>query len=189
MFRVLFALFIIVPIIEITVLMQVGELIGAWPTVAIVVISAWLGAKYVRQQGLATLQSVQTKMAQGEMPSGEIVTGLMLLVAGVLLVTPGFVTDIFGLLLLVPSVRQALARSIQAHILTSQGAVFGANAHFHSTTFTQAGGHTYENEVDSSKVDSSQVESSDVFTQDPPILSEKTHHQSETIEGDFKQKN
>ena len=152
MFRILFALFIVVPIIEITVLMQVGELIGAWPTVAIVIISAWLGAKYVRQQGLATLQSVQTKMAQGEMPSGEIVTGLMLLVAGVLLVTPGFVTDIFGLLLLVPNVRRALASTVQKHINTSQGSAFGANAHFHSSTFTQTDGHIYENEVDNGDV-------------------------------------
>jgi len=174
MFRILFALFIIIPIIEITVLMQVGELIGAWPTVAIVIVSAWLGAKYVRQQGIATLQSVQTKMAQGEMPSGEIVTGLMLLVAGVLLVTPGFVTDAFGLLLLVPKVRQALANSVQQHIKTSQGNTFGANAHFHSSTFTQTNGHTYENEV----------ENSNVFTENESI----SHHQGETLEGDFKHK-
>jgi len=174
MFRILFALFIIVPIIEITVLMQVGEFIGAWPTVTLVIISAWLGAKYVRQQGLATLQSVQTKMEKNEMPSGEIVTGLVLLVAGVLLVTPGFVTDIFGLLLLVPSVRQALANSVQKHIKTSQGSAFGASAHFHSTTFTQTSGHTYENDVDNS----------DVFVDKKPIA----HHQGETIEGDFKRK-
>lgn len=178
MFRVLFALFIIVPIIEITVLMQVGELIGAWPTVAIVIFSAWLGAKYVRQQGIATLQSVQTKMAQGEMPSSEIVTGVMLLVAGVLLVTPGFVTDIFGLLLLVPKVRQALANTVQKHIQTSQGNAFGANVHFHSSTFTQTGNHTYENETDSSEV----------FTQQKAFLSEKQDQQGETIEGDFKRK-
>lgn len=178
MFRVLFALFIIVPIIEITVLMQVGELIGAWPTVAIVIISAWLGAKYVRQQGLATLQSVQTKMAQGEMPSSEIVTGLMLLVAGVLLVTPGFVTDIFGLSLLVPNVRKTLANAVQNHMKTTQGSAFGANAHFHSSTFTQENGHTYENEVDN------KVDNTDVFTDKKPI----THHQGETIEGDFQRK-
>ncbi len=178
MFRILFALFIIVPIIEITVLMQVGELIGAWPTVAIVIISAWLGAKYVRQQGLATLQSVQTKMAQGEMPSSEIVTGMMLLVAGVLLVTPGFVTDTFGLLLLVPNVRQALANTVQKHIKTSQGSAFGANTHFHSSTFTQTSGNTYENEVDNS----------DVFTHKKGIPSGKSYHQGETIEGDFQQK-
>lgn len=174
MFRVLFLLFIIVPIIEISVLMQVGELIGAWPTVAIVIVSAWLGAKYVRQQGIATLQSVQTKMAQGEMPSSEIVTGVMLLVAGVLLVTPGFVTDIFGLLLLVPNVRQALANTVQNHIKTNQGSAFGNAAHFHSSTFTQANGQTYENDVDDSEI----------FTQKKPI----SHHQGETIEGDFKRK-
>ena len=179
MFRVLFLLFIIVPIIEISVLMQVGELIGAWPTVAIVVFSAWLGAKYVRQQGLATLQSVQTKMAQGEMPSSEIVTGLMLLVAGVLLVTPGFVTDIFGLSLLIPSVRQAIAGSVQKHIKTTQTGAFGANAHFHSSTFTQSGGHTYENEVDISA-----TEDSEAFTQKKPI----EHQQGETLEGDFQRK-
>lgn len=178
MFRILFALFIIIPIIEITVLMQVGELIGAWSTVAIVIISAWLGAKYVRQQGLATLQSVQTKMSQGEMPSGEIVTGLMLLVAGVLLVTPGFVTDIFGLLLLVPSFRQALASAVQKQLQASQGNAFGSNAHFYSSTYTQTGGHTYDNDIDNS----------DVFTQREPTLSEEKHHQSETIEGDFKRK-
>lgn len=179
MFRVLFALFIIVPIIEITVLMQVGALIGAWPTVAIVIVSAWLGAKYVRQQGLATLQSVQTKMAKGEMPSSEIVTGLMLLVAGVLLVTPGFVTDIFGLLLLVPTVRQALASSVQKHIKTSQGSTFGANVHFHSSASTQENGHVYENDVDN------EVDNSDVFTPKKTI----THHQGETIEGDCSEKN
>ncbi|MCI2283049.1 FxsA family protein [Colwellia sp. MSW7] len=178
MFRLLFALFIIIPIIEITVLMQVGELIGAWPTVAIVIVSAWLGAKYVRQQGLATLQSVQSKMAQGEMPSGEIVTGLMLLVAGVLLVTPGFVTDIFGLLLLVPAVRHTLSQSVQKHIQTSQGSAFGAGAHFHSSTFGEKNGHVYENEA----------ETVDIFTQPKEIPHEKHHHQGETIEGDFQRK-
>lgn len=178
MFRILFALFIIVPIIEITVLMQVGELIGAWPTVAIVIISAWLGAKYVRQQGLATLQSVQNKMAQGEMPSSEIVTGVMLLVAGVLLVTPGFVTDIFGLSLLIPAFRKALASSVQKHIKVNQGGAFGTSAHFHSSSFNQENGHVYEHEFDA------QVNKEDAFTQTKPI----SHHQGETIEGDFQRK-
>lgn len=182
MFRLLFALFIIVPIIEITVLMQVGALIGPWPTVAIVIVSAWLGAKYVRQQGLATLQSVQTKMSQGEMPSGEIVTGLMLLVAGVLLVTPGFVTDIFGLSLLVPKIRQALAQLVQKHIITNQGSAFGTSAHFHSSTFSQENGHVYEHEVDE------YVDKNNDFYQKKEIHFEKHHHQGETIEGDFKRK-
>lgn len=168
MFRVLFVLFIIIPIIEISVLMQVGELLGMWPTIGIVILSAWIGAKYVRQQGLATLQSVQTKMAQGEMPSSDIVTGLMLLVAGVLLVTPGFVTDIFGLSLLIPSVRQAIAASVQKHIkVNPHVAGNSAGAGFHH-------GNVYENEEFS-------------HTPDPENKAIPQHH-SETIEGEYTRK-
>ena len=117
MFRVLFLLFIVIPIIEIAVLMQVGEVLGAWPTVGIVIVTAWLGAKNVRQQGIATMQSVQNKMATGEMPSDEIVAGFLLMIAGVLLITPGFVTDAFGLLLLVPQFRQVLIKNVQRHMV------------------------------------------------------------------------
>ena len=126
MFRVLFFLFIVIPIIEIAVLMQVGALLGAWPTVGIVIITAWLGAKNVRQQGLSTMQSVQNKMAAGEMPSDEIVAGFLLMIAGVLLITPGFVTDAFGLLLLVPHFRQALIKNVQQHMANNPR----ANSHF-----------------------------------------------------------
>lgn len=173
MFRVLFILFIIIPIIEISVLMQVGELLGMWPTIGIVILSAWVGAKYVRQQGLATLQSVQTKMAQGEMPSSEIVTGLMLLVAGVLLVTPGFVTDIFGLSLLVPSLRQVIAASVQKHInVNAHVAGNSAGASFqYGKTYE---GNTYENE-----------EFSHTPNQENKVIPQ---HHSETIEGEYTRK-
>jgi UPF0716 protein FxsA len=168
MFRLLFVLFIIIPIIEISVLMQVGELLGLWPTIGIVILSAWIGAKYVRQQGLATLHSVQSKMAEGEMPSSEIVTGLMLLIAGVLLVTPGFVTDIFGLSLLVPSVRQMIAASVQKHINVN-GHVVGnsAGASFHQ-------GNTYEHEG-----------STHTSNPESKVIPE---HRSETIEGEYTRK-
>ncbi len=120
MFRILFVFFIIVPIIEIAVIMQVGALLGAWPTVAIVVLTAWIGAKKVREQGMATLTSVQTKMAQGQLPNDEIIAGLMLLVAGILLVTPGFVTDAFGIALLFPKIRLLLARSVKQRMKVTQ---------------------------------------------------------------------
>lgn len=171
MFQLLFVLFIIIPIIEITVIMQVGALLGIWPTIAIVILSAWLGAKYVRQQGLATLQSVQTRMAQGEMPSEEIVTGLMLLVAGVLLVTPGFVTDIFGLSLLVPAVRTAIANQVQKHIKVNQ---FGAGAAFNHS----AQGNVYQHETTSEPFTSSRSQANEPLS----------HHQGETLEGEFKRK-
>ena len=164
MFRVLFLFFVIVPIIEITVLMHVGEWLGAWPTIAIVILTAWLGAKYVRQQGLVTLQSVQSKMAQGEMPSGEIITGVMLLVAGVLLVTPGFVTDFFGLSLLIPAVRQALIKSVQQHLVTSQ--VSQSRAGFYSS------------------VEDSVNESANFNAEQQT----QNKHQGETLEGEFERK-
>lgn len=132
MFRLLFVLFIIIPIIEISVLMQVGAVLGLWPTIAIVIFTAWLGAKYVRQQGLSTLNSVQTKMAQGQMPSDEIVTGLMLLVAGVFLVTPGFVTDIFGLSLLIPAVRNSIVASVKSQMKNNAGNSQHFQFHTHS---------------------------------------------------------
>ena len=137
MFRLLFIFFIIIPIIEISVLLQVGAIFGLWPTIAIVIFTAWLGAKYVRQQGLATLNSVQTKMAQGQMPSDEIVTGLMLLVAGVLLVTPGFVTDFLGLSLLIPAVRHAIAGSVKSHITTNSTSQQSFQFHSHNPAQNQ----------------------------------------------------
>ena len=164
MFRVLFLLFVIVPIIEITVLMQVGALLGAWPTMAIVIITAWLGAKNVRRQGLATLNSVQTKMAQGQMPSDEIVTGLLLLVAGVTLITPGFVTDAFGLLLLVPQVRQSLVKTVQKHIVTAN---------------VQSSGFTYHGEFSQSGTENGSIEQPNHA---------KAPRQGQTLEGEFERK-
>ncbi|MBU2893664.1 FxsA family protein [Colwellia sp. D2M02] len=180
MFRVLFLLFIIIPIIEIAVLMQVGALLGLWPTIAIVIASAWLGAKYVRQQGLATMQSVQTKMAQGEMPSNEIVTGLLLLVAGVLLVTPGFVTDIFGLSLLIPAVRNSLVGAVQKNLVSAQvgSSPFSGNAHFYSSHSTHTSqGNVYEHEV----------QTSETYNTNEPVKP-ISHHQGETLEGSFERK-
>jgi UPF0716 protein FxsA len=169
MFRFLFILFIVVPIIEIMVLMNVGAWLGAWPTIAIVIITAWLGAKNVKQQGIATLNSVQTKMAQGEMPSDEIVAGLLLLVAGVLLVTPGFVTDFFGLSLLIPNVRNILIKSVQAHLVMNQNSA----------------GFTYQSHVHN--------QHQEPFSQSPfqqNVSNEKPieHHQGETLEGEFERK-
>ena len=163
MFRILFLLFIIVPIIEISVLMQVGQWLGVWPTVAIVIVTAWLGAKNVRQQGIATVQSLQTKMAQGHMPSDEIVAGLLLLVAGVTLITPGFVTDAFGLLLLVPAFRKGLVKSVQKHIVTTQ--VHQPHSQY---GFEQHSIDPTEN---------------DPFEQKP-----QSHHQGQTLDGEYERK-
>lgn len=108
MFRFLFLIFLIVPLVEIYVLLKVGGIIGALPTVVLVVFTAVLGAALIRLQGLVTFWRLQEKLQVGEMPAEEILTGVALLLAGALLLTPGFVTDTVGFLLLVPPVRRRL---------------------------------------------------------------------------------
>jgi UPF0716 protein FxsA len=108
----LFLLFAILPIIEIAVLINVGEQIGGWYTVAIVILTAFAGAHLVRQQGLSTLMQAQQKMQTGSIPGQEMAEGLLLVIAGVLLVTPGFITDGLGFLLTLPVTRPLIAKSL-----------------------------------------------------------------------------
>jgi UPF0716 protein FxsA len=105
---ILFLLFIIVPIIEISLFIQIGGKIGGFNTLALVIVTAALGAFCVKREGIATLQSAQQKLQQNQMPAKELIAGAGLLVAGVLLITPGFMTDLFGFLLILPFSRKWL---------------------------------------------------------------------------------
>lgn len=107
-FRLLLALFFIIPLVEIYLLIKIGGLIGAVPTVFLVVFTAVLGATLLRQQGFATLARVQATLARGEIPAVEVLEGAVLLIGGVLLLTPGFFTDAIGFLCLVPTLRRRL---------------------------------------------------------------------------------
>ncbi|AWL13291.1 UPF0716 protein YtzA [Saliniradius amylolyticus] len=130
----LFLLFAIMPIIEIAVLIEVGEQIGGWNTVGLVILSAIVGAYLVRQQGMMTALQARQKMQLGQLPGQEMVEGLMLVVAGVLLVTPGFVTDIFGLALTLPMIRPTIAKAVLKHMqvhVVNQAQNGGFSAHYH----------------------------------------------------------
>jgi UPF0716 protein FxsA len=115
-FGKLFILFAILPIIEIAILVNVGEVIGGWNTVLLVILSAFIGAYLVRQQGFSTLMQAQTKMQAGAMPGQEMAEGLLLVIAGVLLVTPGFVTDILGFVFCLPMTRPIIAKKLLKHL-------------------------------------------------------------------------
>lgn len=108
MFRILFLLFLTVPVLEIYLLIQVGSVIGALPTVGIVILTAVIGAYLLKQQGLSTLTRVQNTLQHGEIPAIEMLEGLVLIVTGALLLTPGFFTDAIGFLMLVPAIRRGL---------------------------------------------------------------------------------
>ena len=110
-FAILLLLFIGVPLVEIYFLIKVGGVVGALPTVFLVVFTAVLGVMLLRFQGISTMQRVQATLARGEVPAVPMLEGALLLVAGALLLTPGFVTDAIGFLLLIPPLRQALVRA------------------------------------------------------------------------------
>ncbi|MGD2075983.1 MAG: FxsA family protein [Gammaproteobacteria bacterium] len=119
---VLFLLFLLVPLVEIYFLIKVGNLIGAIPTIGLVVLTALLGAVLLRLQGWVTLQRTRMTLARGELPALEVLEGVLLLFSGALLLTPGFVTDAVGFAFLVPPLRRALVvRFIQRSNVHVQG--------------------------------------------------------------------
>lgn len=105
---ILLIAFIAVPLIEIALFIQVGGLIGLWPTLAIVLLTAVIGHSLMRSQGGQVLQKLQRAMAGDGNPAEQMVHGAMILFAGAMLLTPGFFTDTVGLLLMVPRVRVAV---------------------------------------------------------------------------------
>ncbi len=105
-FQWLLLLFVTVPLLEIYVLIQLGGLVGAVPTIAVVVLTAMVGAKLDQAQGLIALARVRAAMDRGEVPAVQLLEGVFLLVAGALLLTPGFFTDAVGFLALVPKLRR-----------------------------------------------------------------------------------
>ena len=112
----LFLAFTIIPFLEIYLLIEIGSHLGALNTVIIVVLTGFLGALLARFQGLQTMLKVRETLNRGEMPAVELLDALLIFVAGVVLLTPGFLTDIAGLLLLIPQTRLLLKRWLRKKI-------------------------------------------------------------------------
>ena len=106
----LLLIFLAIPFIEIALFIQVGGLIGLWPTLGLVILSAVVGLSIVRSQGVNAIGRLQTSVAAGGDISGPIADAALILVAGVLLLIPGFFTDAIALVLLIPAARLALMR-------------------------------------------------------------------------------
>lgn len=109
---ILFLLFLLIPLVEIWFLIKIGSVVGAGWTILLVVATAVIGAGLVRAQGLSALSRIQQEVNSGGLPADELLQGVFLLVAGALLLTPGFFTDALGFALLVPGVRRYLARHL-----------------------------------------------------------------------------
>ncbi len=109
----LFLGFTLIPMIELYLLIQVGSVIGGFNTIALVIISGFLGAWLARMEGINTLMRVRTSMQQGIMPTEDLLDALIIFLAGVVLITPGFLTDAMGLMLLWPTSRNAFKRFLR----------------------------------------------------------------------------
>ena len=116
MFRILFLMLLTVPILEIYLLIQVGGQVGTLTTISLVVATAILGIGLVRREGVRTIVALNQRLEQGELPAIEVVEGAMLLVAGALLLTPGFFTDGVGFLFAFPWTRVWLRRGLMGLI-------------------------------------------------------------------------
>lgn len=129
--RFLLVLFIVVPISEMWLLIEIGSRVGALLTIALVFLTAAIGLALLRQQGLSTLTRLNQKMEQGRIPAEEIFGGVMLAVGGALLLTPGFITDAFGFACLLPTTRKLMVAALLRHGLVMSR--YGRS----STTFDQ----------------------------------------------------
>ncbi len=122
---IFFILFIVIPVVEIFLLIKVGQIIGGWSTVGLVLLSAFIGVNMLRYQGLSTLSRAKQRMDKGELPLGEMRDGIVIAVGGALLITPGFVTDFLGFCCLIPYTRRwfvSLFSSVFQTVIRQKGA-------------------------------------------------------------------
>lgn len=112
----LFIIFVLVPLIELMLLIEVGGIIGSGWTFIIIIATALIGTKLVKQQGISTWSNIQTEMASGQLPARSLFDGICILISGVLLITPGFITDTIGFLLVTPAFRAAMYTQLGSRI-------------------------------------------------------------------------
>ena len=118
-------LLLTIPVLEIAVFIVVGQLIGLWPTLGLVLLTAILGTMLLKRQGFSTLAAIQSETRSGRLPGRELMDGVMIAIAGVLLLTPGLVTDTIGFLLFVPGVRAAIRNWLKSRVMVVGGQSFG----------------------------------------------------------------
>ncbi len=150
---ILFLIFVLVPIIEIALFIEIGGALGLWPTLGVVILTALAGSTLLRMQGLSTLARLQGNIQTLQDPSRELAHGALILVAGVVLLTPGFFTDAAGLLLMVPAVRDVVIKYGAAKMVAR------SSVHVHTGNTRQE--HPYRPD------EISDVEYEDVTDRDP----------------------
>ena len=111
-------LFLVVPIVELYVIIQVGQEIGALNTIGLLLVISFVGAWLAKREGLGVWRRLNAQMAAGQVPAGEIVDGFLILLAAALLVTPGFLTDVLAIVLLIPPTRALVRRALRRRFMS-----------------------------------------------------------------------
>ncbi len=122
--QTILVIILIIPFLEIYLLLEVGSIIGAIPTIFLVASTAIIGTWLLKEQGFSTFQRLQENLRQGILPAYEMIEGPIILAGGLLLLTPGFITDILGLACLIPSLRKKIAQYIIENSLIQQSGSF-----------------------------------------------------------------
>ena len=140
----LFLLFIAVPAAELYFLIQAGDVIGGFNTFMIVVLTGIIGAGLAKNQGRAILMKIQKDMAEGKTPADQLIHGLLVFIGGVLLMTPGFFTDFFGLSLIIPFTRsfyiQSVKRGFESQMASGKVKFYSSGTGFSGGTWTTGAG-------------------------------------------------
>lgn len=140
MFGILLLLFTVVPALEIYLLINIGSQIGGLNTIAVVILTGIVGAALAKSQGLAIINKIQKDLNQGALPADQIIHGLLVFGGGLLLLTPGFLTDILGLSMVIPGTRHVLVKMLKAQFkkgIQNGNIFFSSNIRsFNSSDFT-----------------------------------------------------
>ncbi|MEM9015655.1 MAG: FxsA family protein [Verrucomicrobiota bacterium] len=157
MFAKLLLLFITIPILELSLFLMLGSKIGIPTTLGIIVVTAILGAYLTKSQGLRALTNYQNTLSQGRLPHEEVMDGLMILIAGAVLLTPGFLTDAIGFSLLIPSFRDVVKKLAKGY-LKEKVTIVGAEAGFPESATSDPGNRVINVEAEVVTVEGEVVE-------------------------------
>lgn len=120
LFRLLL-LFVLVPVVELALLIRLGDVIGLWPTLALIILTGIIGSSLAKQQGFSVLRRVQNQLNQGKLPGNELLDGAIILISGALLLTPGVITDLSGIIGLIPLTRRPIRKWLIRRFKRSKG--------------------------------------------------------------------
>lgn len=119
MFGRLLLLFVVVPIVELSLLIRIGDIIGFWPTIGIILLTGTAGSFFAKREGFSVWQRLNRRLASGQLPGKELLDGVLILLAGAFLITPGVLTDVVGFLALLPPSRNLIGAYIQKRLQKS----------------------------------------------------------------------